>query len=164
MAEALTGGTAGGAITNLDRIDELANQYGEFNPTTMTVDVPLDSLPDPLVYFYQYYPMFGVAVEYLIDEDGLGNSPEDLTRVMLDLAGGATFAAAFETHMGVSLSVYQEEFFDRMADYLPQANTTFPLIPLGLALALAAGALTWWRVRSGRRAAKRDGSPGVSAV
>jgi hypothetical protein len=87
--------------------------------------------PDAGEHFH--YPMFQLAVEYLMDEDGQGRSPADARDVFIDVAEGASFEAAFEDRMGISLTDYERDFFDLMEEYLPQYRN--PLFsPLGFTL------------------------------
>ena len=83
-------------------------------------------------YANYYYPMAHLAVDYLLDADGLGRSPHDLAAVMLDMGSGTSFASAFETHIGLSEADYEAQFFARMDAYLPQSE--FPRKTVGVAL------------------------------
>lgn len=62
--------------------------------------------------------MAQLAVEFLLDPNGLGESPEDLAAVMVDMGDGVSFAAAFENHIGISQSGYETQFFPMMDGYL----------------------------------------------
>ena len=64
--------------------------------------------------------MFHLAVEYMMDADGLGKSPQDARDLFLDMGEGATFSSAFENRMGIPLRDYEEQFFDLMNDYLDE--------------------------------------------
>jgi hypothetical protein len=75
--------------------------------------------------------MAHLAVDYLLDADGLGRSPHDLAAVMRDMGSGTSFASAFETHIGLSESEYEAQFWPRMDAYLPQRE---PRTTVGLAL------------------------------
>jgi len=121
MAEALSGGTSGGSVRDLDRMNDLIAKYGWINPITFTADLTPGEY-DPLAYYFYYYPMSQLAVAYLVDPKGLGKSPRDFTRMLLDMGDGAPFAGAFEKHMGISLSTYRSQFFDLMDVYLPQSS------------------------------------------
>jgi hypothetical protein len=121
MAEALSGGTSGGLVRDLDQMNGLIAEYGRINPIAFTVDLTPGEF-DPLAYYFYYYPMSQLAVEYLIDPKGLGRSPADFTRMLLDMASGVSFATAFENHMGISVSTYEKQFFDLMDAYLPQGS------------------------------------------
>jgi hypothetical protein len=140
-AEAISGGSTGGAPRTLDRLDELIAEYGRINPISWRVDIPFSDLA-PGAYPNYYYPMAQLAVEYLLDPKGLGRSPEDLAAVMLDMGNGVSFAAAFENHMGISEPDYEAQFFARMDTYLPQSEFPFEAVALGLVSLLAAGVMS----------------------
>ena len=132
-AEALSGGTTVAAPRTLDEVNARIANYGRINPIAWRVDLPpSEEIGDP--YSNYYYPMAHLAVDYLLDPDGLGRSPHDLAAVMLDMGTGASFASAFETHIGLSESEYEAQFWARMDAYLPQSE--FPRTTVGLALSL----------------------------
>jgi hypothetical protein len=149
MAEALTGGTAGGAIRTLDQLNDLTAEYGHRSPIAYKSDSQVVAGSNAV--FYYDYPMSGLAVEYLIDPAGLGKTPEDLTRILLDMADDVPFTNAFETHLGISVYDYGDRFFALMGDYLPQSDTSAPVVPISLvfvsvvAVSLIAGVLIWGR-------------------
>ncbi len=116
LPEAMIGGGAGGAIRGLDELDDLTAEYGTISPISFKTDLQITS-PDAGEHFN--YPMFQLAVEYLMDEDGYGRSPADARDVMIDVAEGASFDTAFEDRMGTSLADYERDFFDLMEEYLP---------------------------------------------
>jgi hypothetical protein len=132
-AEALSGGGFAAPRT-LDEVNALIAKYGRINPIAWQVDLPgsedggLDAYPE------YYYPMAWLAVDYLLDADGLGRSPRDLAAVMLDMGAGTSFASAFKAHVGLSESEYEVQFWARMDAYLPQSE--FPRTTVGLALSL----------------------------
>jgi hypothetical protein len=64
--------------------------------------------------------MFQPAVEYLLDDDGLDRSLDDIRNLIIDVSDGATFAAAFDRHMGMALNDCEAQFFGLMDEYLPQ--------------------------------------------
>ena len=57
---------------------------------------------------------------------------------MLDMADDVPFATAFETHMGISVSDYEDHFFELMDEYLPEGGAVIPIMPLGLSAAVIA--------------------------
>lgn len=130
-AEALSGG-ATAAPRTLDEVNARIAKYGRINPIAWRVDLPPSEVGD--AYPHYYYPMAHLAVDYLLDADGLGRSPQDLAAVMLDMGTGASFASAFEAHMGLSESEYEAQFWARMDAYLPQSE--FPRTTVGLAVGL----------------------------
>lgn len=150
MAEALSGGTSDQGVRSLDQIGVLTAEYGQISPVTYKVDFPASEENNLKVFFY-YYPMSRLAVEYLIDPDGHGKSPEDLTSIMVDIADDAAFSATFEDHMGISVAAYEERFFELMNEYLPEGDPSNPVLPIGVALVVVAAAgLITWRIRTRR--------------
>ncbi len=130
LPEAMSGGTTGGAVRGLDELDDLTGEFGTISPISFKTYSQI-ATPDAGEHFN--YPMFQLAVEYLLDDDGYGRSPEDARDVFIDVAEGASFEAAFEDRMEVSLAAYEREFFDRMDGYLPEyRNPVFS--PPGFAL------------------------------
>jgi hypothetical protein len=140
-AEALSGGTTGGAPRTLDQIDGLIADYGRINPIAWTVDLPPSEIFSSDAYPRYYYPMAQLAVDYLLDPRGLAKSPEDLAAVMLDMGNDVSFAEAFENHIGISQSDYETQFFTLMDGYLPQSEFPFEAVTLGLVSLLAAGVM-----------------------
>lgn len=133
LPEAMSGGTTGGAIRSLDELDDLTADYGTLSPISVKT---YSQITSPHAGEYFHYPMFQLAVEYLLDEDGYGRSPADVRDVFIDVAGGASFEAAFEERMGTRLDDYDRDFFDLMEGHLPQYRN--PLFsPLGFALVSA---------------------------
>ncbi|MFC1662249.1 hypothetical protein ACFL3S_12500 [Gemmatimonadota bacterium] len=68
---------------------------------------------------FEYYPMFDLAVRYLLDEAGFGRDYSDVMAMFLDMNAGTDFWFAFERHMGIPAEYFEDAFFDLMADYLP---------------------------------------------
>jgi hypothetical protein len=116
LAEAVSGGTAEGRITNLDQMNKLRQKYGwSLNPIKMH----LYEYPDVdwIIYDY-YYPMFQLAVEYLVDVNGHGKSFNDIKNLFMDVSVGVPFPTAFKNRFGMSLLEYEVQFFDLMNNYL----------------------------------------------
>jgi hypothetical protein len=68
-----------------------------------------------------YYNMFGLAVKYLLHENGHGKTTTDVLdmyRWMRFSRSG--FADAFEKYMGISLQYYEDNFWDLITNYLNQ--------------------------------------------
>jgi hypothetical protein len=120
LAEAVSGGTAGGSVTDLQRFNELRNQYGSLklrnqygslNPIAMH---RYEDYPDTNLIGYNYlYPMFQLAVEYLVDANGHGKTMDDVRNLLMDVRNGVPF------RFGMSLSEYESQFFALMNAYLP---------------------------------------------
>jgi hypothetical protein len=116
IAEFIAGGTAGGSVTDLGRLNELTAAYGELNPITMH---RYTDYPDQPGIGYEYlYPMFQLAAEFLFDAGGHGATFGDLRDLYLDVRAGNLFSVAFENRFGISVAEYEEEFFELMHDYL----------------------------------------------
>ncbi|MCP4726133.1 MAG: hypothetical protein GY863_13905, partial [bacterium] len=62
--------------------------------------------------FVRFYPVFNLAVRYLLDEEGLGRSYQDIISMYDDIIINHDFNSAFEQHMGISVEYYRENFFD----------------------------------------------------
>jgi hypothetical protein len=112
---ALAGDTT--AIRGLDQLDRLTAKYGTISPISVK---SYFQITGPGAGEHFYYPMFQLAVEYLMDDDGHGGSPVDMRDVMIDVAEGASFEAAFEDRMGLRVDDFEDEFFGLMSAYLPQ--------------------------------------------
>ena len=137
LAEAVVGGTSGGAIRGLDQLNDLTAEYGTISPVSLKW---YSQIPSPDAGFHFDYPMFQLAVEYLIDNEGHGRSLVDARDVMIDVGGGASFEEAFEARMGIGLGDYQDEFFGLMNMYLPRYRNPMST-PVGIAVVSAAVAL-----------------------
>ncbi len=119
IAEAVSGGTAGGSITDLQKFNELRNQYGSLNPIAMH----RYEYPDiEGIAYYYYYPMFQLAVEYLVDASGQGKTMNDVRNLFMDVRNGVPFPSAFQNRFGMSLSEYENLFFALMNTYLPSRS------------------------------------------
>jgi hypothetical protein len=150
LAEAAVGGTSAGAIRGLDRLNALTAEYGTVNPISIK---GYSQITSPDAGFRFYYPMFELANEYLLADNGLGRSFPDARDVLMDVADGIPFASAFDAHMGISLADYQGEFFSRMSSYLPRYRNIV-VTPVGFGVlsavvvlfvfgALAVGSRRW---------------------
>jgi hypothetical protein len=115
LGEYVAGGTAGGSVTSLAKLDELIATYGELNPIAVHQESPpnIDG-----VVFYYYYPMYELAVDYLLDPAGAGNQEPAIKDLYLDVRDGVIFATAFENRLGMSLTAYEAQFFDLMREFL----------------------------------------------
>jgi hypothetical protein len=79
-----------------------------------------EDYPDTNLIGYNYlYPMFQLAVEYLVDANGHGKTMDDVRNLLMDVRNGVPFPAAFQNRFGMSLSEYESQFFALMNAYLP---------------------------------------------
>lgn len=115
IAEHVSGGTAGGRVITGAKLEELIANYGPLNPIAMhRYDYPdIEGIG-----FYYYYPMFQLAVEYLLDPSGLGRAKTSIRDIYLDARDGVPFSEAFGARIGIGLQEYEDEFFDRIRDYI----------------------------------------------
>jgi len=65
-----------------------------------------------------YYPMYGLAVQYLMDKDGWGKTALDVKAIFQDVGRGILFEDAFENHMDLPLQYYEENFYKLIKEYL----------------------------------------------
>ena len=69
----------------------------------------------------RWYPMFELAVSYLMDQAGLERSYEDVKKLFFAVAGnGQPFSQALETHFGISLVEFEDRFFELIVPFLIQ--------------------------------------------
>jgi hypothetical protein len=146
LAEAVAGGTSGGPVRGRDQLSNLLAAHDGQNPIALKRDSMYEADND------FHYPMFQLAVEYLLDPQGGGRSLEDARDLFLDMADGTTFEEAFGRHMGMPLDRYEAEFFALVDGYLPAYRNPF-FSPLGIALlvVLVVGVPSTVLVISGRR-------------
>jgi len=150
LAEAMTGGTTAYPIKDLNQLNELRDLHPGLNPIAMRYD---DLAVDADTYRSFLYPTFQLAVEYLLDEGGLAKTPGDAADMYLDMGAGAYFSQAFEDNFGISVNEFRDEFFDRMAEHLPErygsiAFTSFGLILISLIAIGIAVTSSIWSARS----------------
>ncbi len=115
-------GTLGSpAFRTIHTVEELegwiaqnADVSGAGNPIAIRLHSDLPTGAD----WTDYYRMFELAVRYLLSENGLGTSCSDVTKLLFDLRGGTSFASAFESRFGISITMFHSEFFDRMKVFL----------------------------------------------
>jgi hypothetical protein len=67
-----------------------------------------------------YYMVFDVVMKYILDENGLGRSLDDVLTVFYDMRNGMVFSTSFQNNFGISLSEFEAQIFDRLANYLSQ--------------------------------------------
>jgi hypothetical protein len=125
LAEAMVGGCSGRKVKELDYLNHLIDKHGKRSPISFkTYEQVVEwSAKQPKMAGYHFlFPMYNLAVDYILDEDGFGKSPHDLAGIFMDIAGGKDFPIAFENRVGISLAEYEEQFFDLMDSYLPEGE------------------------------------------
>jgi hypothetical protein len=130
LAEVMSTGNGSGAIRGRDHFDHLTSKYGHLNPVLYEHDKTVAGGPSAFTEYH--YPMRQLAVEYLFDGGGYGIPRVEATALLVDMAGGIRFDAAFADHMGVTVAEYEYQFFELMNDYLPERSIPVSLTPVGL--------------------------------
>lgn len=115
LAELIAGGSASEPIETLDRLEELTAEYGRTSPISIKQYSQIENADAGQNF---HYPMFHLAVEYVLDEDGLGGTPLDARDLLIDATNDIPFEESFENRIGIALSDYEQQFFDRMDVYL----------------------------------------------
>jgi hypothetical protein len=122
LAEHISDGGPYIVITCWPEVDEWRQDPGHVNPITIQ---ELGQIPDYAQIGGQrreeYYPLFGLAVRYLVDPNGHAKTMIDVKNMFADIRGNQQkdFATVFEAHMGMSLEYYEENFYSLMEAYLP---------------------------------------------
>lgn len=66
-----------------------------------------------------WYPMFELAVRYSMDEAGFGLSYLDVREMFEEMTGGGrSFAETFESHAGIPVQEFEDNFFDLIIPFL----------------------------------------------
>ena len=115
IAEHVSGG-AHPPITCWEEVEEWRQAEDHINPISIQV---YDDYPVPDSRIGEFYPLFGLAVRYLMDEKGRGKTPLDVKHMFLDSGSGTPFGEAFELHMGLTVEVYEAHFWEWMEVFLP---------------------------------------------
>lgn len=160
LAEAIAGGTAGGAIRDSRQLDALIAKYGAVSPVSVKrprrATVPLEG------YHYDY-PMYQLAVEYLLS-DHTASTLADVRILFTEMRDGSSFKEAFNDTMGIELDTYDQRFFELMNGYLPEYRNPlfspggyllFSAMVTSAVVALVAAGYRRWRtpIASGDRPA-----------
>jgi len=117
------GGTPPNQVTRDHQVqawqDAMRNFSGGGNPISIKTwsDFPNEFTADAEV-LGEYYMFFELAVRYLVDPQGHGRSVVDIKNMYLDIRRGDSFTQAFQNRMGLSVSQYEEDFFEIMMQYL----------------------------------------------
>jgi hypothetical protein len=66
-----------------------------------------------------YYTVFDAVMKYLLDENGLAKSYNEVLALFFEIREGTAFPDAFEMHFGISLDAFEEEIIERLEAWLP---------------------------------------------
>jgi hypothetical protein len=120
LAEAVSDGGVFPPLRCWPEVEAFMEQENSVNPITIRVmeDIPgwtTNQGPVSAVY----YPLFGLAVRWLMDGRGLGRSYVDAKNLFRDIANGMDFPRAFHKHMGITQEYFRENFYEFMERFLP---------------------------------------------
>ena len=114
MAEFMCGGVFS-TITTHDQVNNWLAAEDHINPINIS---RFQDYPVSLIRIAEYYPMFELAVRYLLDEKGQGKTLSDVKLLYEALKNGDSFNDAFESNMGISLDYYKLHFFELIREFL----------------------------------------------
>jgi len=118
IAEYISGGSLQ-PIETINQVNTWREDPQHINPIRIRRSND-SSVPDSRIG--EYYPMFGLAVRYLLDDEGLGKSFADVKEMYLDMRKTGSFRESFEKFMGISVEYYEQHFFDLINDFFNQSN------------------------------------------
>jgi hypothetical protein len=116
IAEYVSGG-AFQPIENMEQVNYWLQNPDHINPVSI---LRSNSSPVDISRIGEYYPMFGLAVRYLLDENGLGKTLLDVKAMYQDMLITESFRTSFETYMGITVEYYEENFFVLIADFFKE--------------------------------------------
>ena len=98
-----------------DWINENENYPGKGNPIMIHV---WEDFPEGSDITGYYCNVFDITMKYLLDPKGLNKSMQDVLNVFYAIRDGISFSDAFEINFGLTLEVFEEEYYDRISAYL----------------------------------------------
>lgn len=113
IAEYISGG-AFDAIENLEQVHLWFRDPDHVIPVGI---IRSDDSPVPDSRIGEYYPMFGLAVRYLLEQEGQGRTFSDVMDMYLDMIQTRDFRQSFEKIMGISVEFYQENFLELIIEF-----------------------------------------------
>jgi len=114
IAEYISGGSFQ-PIETLNQVNAWREDPQHINPIRIRRS---NDSPVPDSRIGEYYPMFGLAVRYLLDDAGMGKSSADVKEMYLDMRKTSSFRESFEKSMGISVAYYEEHFFELIDNFL----------------------------------------------
>ena len=113
---------AGGGFNRINTIEDLeewisANEDfpGQGNPVMIHA---WEDFPEGSDIDGYYWYAFDITMRYLLDPMGLNKSCQDVLSLFYDIRAGVTFEIAFQNNFGIGLKTFEEEFYDRIRNYL----------------------------------------------
>jgi hypothetical protein len=103
-----------------DWIKANENFPGKGNPIMIHV---WDDFPEGADITGYYCKVFDITMKYLLDPKGLNKSIRDVLNVFYDVRDVSSFSAAFRNNFGLSLEMFEDEYYDRIKAYLASLNS-----------------------------------------
>jgi hypothetical protein len=103
-------------IDTQEKLDDLTSTFGMLNPISLQYSWTYPDIENVITQYY--YPMFWLAVKYLLDPDGQGGTFHNVRDLFLDIADGVQFEVSFKNRFGMTLVEYENQFFNLMNSYL----------------------------------------------
>lgn len=107
-----------GTLNTINNISQLNTWYAvedHINPISIH---KFNDYPVPTIRIGEYYPMFELAIRYLLDNRGQGKSLLDIKQIYSDLKSGNSFVDALESNMGMSITYYELHFYELISEYI----------------------------------------------
>jgi len=114
IAEYMSGGTQG-IMTNMNQVNEWFADEAHINPISVH---KFNDYAGTYNRRGEYYPMFELAVRYLLDARGQGKTLLDVKNIFRDLKNSILFEDAFVNNMGISITYYESHFYELISVYL----------------------------------------------
>lgn len=114
IAEYVTGGVHS-RITTLEEVDSWFILEDHVNPISIH---QWSDYPVPIERIGEYYPMYHLAVKYVLSKEGGRKKLIHVKKIYEALNNGNSFADAFETHIGMSLQYYEDNFYELISRIL----------------------------------------------
>lgn len=109
-------------IETLAQYNQWWQVQGRLNPVGLNV-ISFYDLPEAAQNAAVYYPMFGLAVKYLLHDQGYGKDYADVKAMYYHMINtGTDFAEAFEIYFQLSVEDFESSFNTRMTDFLTQVG------------------------------------------
>jgi hypothetical protein len=101
-------------------IEQYKNIPGEGNPIKINQWEDFPQIIRDQNQTGKYYPLFALALKYLIDEKGAGKSYNDILNLFYDIRNGIEFSVTFQQTFGINLNDFEAEFYERMRLFLSE--------------------------------------------
>jgi hypothetical protein len=111
-------------ITDVDKLNawlsSRINLPGAGNPVRIHTWNDLPSQVQQEKSLGSWYPMFELAVRYILDNKGYGKTMPDIKKLFLDLRSTNSFSLSFECMTGTTLENYENNFFNLIIPFLKE--------------------------------------------